>query len=187
LAVYNTYNADLAVAAEIPQQLLELSYENRLRVLGRFIDEGLLHSLTIIEVAGGFIVRANRDSDLWPHLLEFGDRQLAGMLRQAVEARGEGESPRNARDLVPTGYEDLLRALGHELDQRVAENVVICELPSLIAVSGFEPVIGFGDASFRPFSEPYGPDDVDRILGQSLSRRGTYQHVRTYIPPNFRG
>jgi hypothetical protein len=187
VVAYDTYTADLAVATEIPQQLLEPSYQNRLRVLGRFIDEGALYSLTIIEVSGGFVVRASREDDPWPNLLEFGDRQLADMLRQAVRARGEGETPRDSRDLIPTGYEDVLRALGYELDQRIAENIVISELPSLIAVSGFEPMIGIGDASFRHFSEPYGPDDVDHMLTRALARRGSFQNIQTYVPPNFRG
>jgi hypothetical protein len=156
-------------------------------VLGRFIDERALHSLTIIEVTGGFVVRATSDGNPWPQLLEFGDRQLAGMLRQAVRARREGETPRQSRELIPTGYEDLLRALGYELDERVAENVVVAELPSMLAVSGFEPVIGFGEASFRPFSEPLGPEDVGQMLGRALARRGTFQAIQTYIPPNFRG
>lgn len=187
MAAYETYTADLAVATEIPQQLLEPSYQNRLRVIGRFIDEGAMHSLTVIEVTGGFVVRASRENDPWPQLMEFGDRQLTGMLRQAVQARGEGETPRESRELIPTGYEDLLRAIGYELDQRVAENIVLTELPSMIAVTGFEPVIGIGDASFRPFSEPLGPDDDDCMIGRAVARRGSFQNIQTYVPQNFRG
>ncbi len=71
---------------------------------------------------------------------------------------------RESRDLIPNGYENMLRALGFELDQRIAENVVITELPSFIAVSGFEPVLGYGEASFRPFSEPLAPPDIINML-----------------------
>lgn len=146
-----------------------------------------MHSITLVEIPGGFVLRGSCSDDPWPVLLEFEDRKLGVMLQQAFEFRGAGRTPKEVRDLIPTGYEDLLRALGHELDERIAENVVITELPSLLAVSGFEPVLGFGESTYRPFSEPYSADDVANSLRQALSRRGTYQHIQTYIPPNFRG
>jgi hypothetical protein len=170
-----------------PQHLVEPTYQNRLRVLGRFIDEHRLHSITLIEIPGGFVLRGMRDSDPWPVLIEFGDRKIAKVLRKALDLRGSAPIHRETRDLIPTGYEDVLRALGFELDQRIAENIVIAELPSILVVSGFEPILGYGESSYQPFSDPLGPEDTIEIVRRAVARRGTYQHIQTYIPPNFRG
>ena len=127
------------------------------------------------------------ENAVWPDMLEFDDARTAKMLRRSQSHRGEGVTERAGRDLIPSGYEDLLRAIGYELDQRIAENVVVTELPSIIAISGFEPVLGYGESSYRPFSEPYGPTDTIDIVQRARDRRGTHRHIQTYIPPNFRG
>lgn len=188
MAVDHAVLSDLA-AAELPIDLLELSYQNRLRVIGRFIDESELHSITLIEVAQGFVLRASRAGEPWPIAIELGDRKISELMRRSIGARGEGEIERESRELLPTGYEDMLRALGHELDQRIAESVVITELPSLFAVTGFEPFVaaGVGETSYRPFAEVFGPDETRILLHKALGRRGSYQPIQRYIPPNFRG
>ena len=56
-----------------------------------------------------------------------------------------------------------------------------------MAVSGFEPVLGYGEASFRPFSEPLTAHDIVAMIQRALDRRGSYQHIQSYVPPNFRG
>ena len=170
-----------------PQHLVEPTYQNRLRVLGRLIDDERLHSITLIEVSGGFMLRGMRDVDPWPVLLEFDDRRIAKMLRRAPEMRGAARGLRISTDLIPDGYENFLRSLGFELDQRIAENIVVTELPSLFAVSGFEPVLGYGEASYRPFSDPLAPLDIVDMIQKAVNRRGSYQHIQHYVPPNFRG
>lgn len=53
----------------------------------------------------------------------------------ATEARGEGERAESPSTLAPTGYEDLLRAVGRWLDQLHARQVVMAEgLTALIVV-----------------------------------------------------
>lgn len=180
---------DLTATFDQPLDLLELNYQNRLRVIGRFIDEQELHSITLIEFAEGFIIRASRAGEPWPIAVELGDRKVTELMREAIQARGEGEIEREARELLPTGYEDMLRSIGFELDQRIAESVVVSELPSLFAVTGLEPVVGnsVGEPSYRPFSEAFGPDETRLLLRTAFSRRGTHQHIQQYIPPNFRG
>lgn len=189
MAVEHAVVSDLAASVDLPIDLLELSYQNRLRVIGRFIDEAELHTITLIEVEGGFVLRASRAGEPWPLAIELSDRKISELLRRALDARGEGEIERDSRDLLPTGYEDLLRALGRELDERIAESVVITELPSLFAVCGYEPVVaaGIGETSYRPFSDALGPHETRTLLHKALGRRGTYQPIQRYIPPNFRG
>lgn len=189
MAVHDAVVSDLATAFDQPLDLLELSYQNRLRVIGRFIDEHELHTVTLIEVAAGFVLRASRAGEPWPVVIELGDRKLTELMRDAVQARGEGDLEREARELLPTGYEDVFRALGYELDERIAESIVITELPSLFAVTGFEPLVavGVGETTYRPFSDAVGPAETQALLRNALGRRGAYQHIQQYIPPNFRG
>jgi hypothetical protein len=181
--------SDLGSAFDQPLDLLELSYQNRLRVIGRFIDELELHSVTLIEVNGGFVLRASRAGEPWPVVIELDDRKVSELMRQAIQARGEGDQERESRELLPTGYEDTFRALGFGLDQRIAESIVVAELPSLFAVSGFEPVVtpGVGETTYRPFAEAMGPGEVTGALRLAIARRGSYQNINRYIPPNFRG
>ncbi len=187
MSVHDTAISDLVTAFDRPLDLLELSYQNRLRVTGRFLDGHRLHTATVIEVQNGFVLRASRSNEPWPQVVELSDRQLANMLRESIQARGESEPIPEIRDLIPTGYEDLFRAIGYELDQRVAESIVLSELPSFLALSGYEPVFGLGEPTYQQFSDAIGAEEVALILQRAVSRRGTHQHIQQYIPPNFRG
>lgn len=187
MSVHGVMFSEAPGEGAFPQHLVEPTFQNRLRVLGRYIDDERLHSITLIEVSDGFLLRATRDTNPWPLLVEFDDRKISKMLRRAPELRGAPQPYRETTDLIPDGYENMLRALGFELDQRIAENIVITELPSFIAVSGFEPVLGYGEASFKPFSDPLTPSDIVELIRRAIDRRGSYQHIQSYIPPNFRG
>jgi hypothetical protein len=48
-------------------------------------------------------------------------------------------------------------------------------------------VLGYGEASYRPFSDPLAPTDVVELIQNAVNRRGSYQHIQNYVPPNFRG
>lgn len=187
MSVHGVMLSEAPDEGAFPQHLVEPTYQNRLRVLGRHLDEQRLHSITLIEVPEGFLVRGMQGTNPWPLLVEFDDRKISKLLRKAPELRGGPPPHRESSDLVPDGYENMLRALGYELDQRIAENIVIAELPSFLAVSGFEPVLGYGEASFRPFSDPMTPGDIVAMIQRAIDRRGSYKHIQSYIPPNFRG
>lgn len=169
----------------VPPQLFEPSYENRLRVVGRYLDDNELHSICLLEITDRMLVRACRGDDACPVVIEFTHHAIHSMIGDAVEARGEGESPHPATGLLPTGYEDFLRAVGFELDERVAEDIAIVEASSFIVVSGSEPQ--FESAGYRPFSDALGKDDVLQALGEAVDRRGAYETVRYYVPFSLRG
>lgn len=172
---------------DLAPQLLEPTYQNRLRVVGRRLDRNALHSPTVIEVDGGFIVRAHQGSDPIPVLMEVFDRDFPLLIREAAQARVRDHSAAFASDLVPTGYEDLLRALGYELDERLAENVVIAEYPGFLSVSGFELVIDAPSGGCRPFADVLTMNETKRVLDEAFMRRGTVAIPRIYIPPSLRG
>jgi hypothetical protein len=74
-------------------------------------------------------------------------------------------------DLVPTGYEDFLRALGYLLDDISAESIVITELKDVVAVGGR----GVNDARHAVALEPFQMflkyNDIEYMLDEAFMRR----------------
>ncbi len=106
-----------AIPRLISPSLLAATYQNRLRTVGRELDVNGYRSIILLQVEGGFLVRAvNRVSrDL--ELLEFPDDEFPERMIAATEARGDGERPESPSPLAPTGYEDLMRGVGRWLDE----------------------------------------------------------------------
>lgn len=159
------------IAAGVPDELVQPTYQNRLRVIGRQLDLYRYHSINISEVGGGFLVRALAAGGRVPEALEFPDRDFAQSVMNAIAARGEKEHPRTITPLLPTGYEDFLRALGYHLDRRVAEAVTITELDGFIAVGGVAKAEGIGHTTIEPFQQLLRHDEIAYLLDQAFRRR----------------
>lgn len=157
----------------IPTALAQLTYQNRLRVIGRQLDLYGYRTATILEVAGGFLVRGTPGGGRTPEALEFLDYDFAQLLHSAYAARGEGERRRATSPLLPTGYEDFLRALGHRFDSQFAEAVTVTELDSFIAVGGVAKVDASGQTGFAPLQLLLRADDIAFILDEGFRRRAT--------------
>lgn len=117
-------------------ELLEPIYQNRLRTIGRMLDVGDFRSVFILEVAGGFIVRAVHRANRDIEIMEFTDDTFPERMIQATEARGEGERPESPSPLAPTGFEDLLRAMGRWLDSNNVAEIAIAEKLDSLVVTG---------------------------------------------------
>lgn len=175
----------MGAAEDFPQRLLEPSYENRLRVIGRRLDCNLLQCINVLEVDGGFVVRAFREGNPEPLVLEFLDIHFARLIGEALTARGEQSFRRTHSDLVPSGYEDFLRALGHALDGRVAENICVNEFITFFTIAGFAPAgVSLADG-YRPFTEALDVLDVCALLEMAHDRRGSYAPITRYVPPGM--
>jgi hypothetical protein len=179
---YGGPTVELGVLGEDTPRLLEPSYENRLRIIGRRLDRDRLHRICIMEADGGFVVRAFHHADTGPVVLEMLDAAFAQLLGEALARRGEPPLQRAHHPLLPSGYEDALRALGHDLDERVAENIVITEFVSFFTVSGFAPAGAPQTAGYRPFAEALGAADLQVMLEAAHARRGSYVPIRHYTP-----
>jgi DNA-binding NarL/FixJ family response regulator len=154
-----------------PPAHLRPSYENRLRAVGRQLDIYGYRAINLSEVAGGFLVRAFPHVGRSAEALEFLDSAADHILSHAVTARGEGERSRPTDLLLPTGYEDFLRALGHRLDSGNMTAVTITELEPLIAVGGVAPLeIGEGTA-LTPFYELLQSEHIKYLLDEAFRRR----------------
>ncbi len=162
----------------IPAGLLQLTYQNRLRVIGRQLDLYGYRTVTILEVAGGFLVRGAASGSRTPEALEFLDQDFPQLLRNAFNARGEGEHRRSTSTLLPTGYEDFLRALGHRLDTQYAEAVTVTELDSFVAVGGVVRVDATGQTGFGPLQWLLRTDDIAYLLDEAFRRRAAVAEPR---------
>ncbi len=154
----------------IPEELFLPTYQNRLRVIGRHLDLGEYRHVTILEVDGGFLARAFSPRHHAPELLEFPNETFSGLITEAIRARGRTKKVRRKSPLLPTGYEDFLRALGFELDQRAVKSLVVTECEDHIFVSGLEQV-GVSNGGFAMFDDILTSTNVDRILDSAFRRR----------------
>ena len=154
----------------VPEQLFLPTYQNQLRITGRHLDTNNFRSLSILEVEGGFLVRAFSARRHTPELLEFPDDAFTEMVKEAIKARGKVKNVERHSLLVPTGYEDLLRAMGYELDQRLAKSLTIHEGPTKLYVAGLEAVEN-SNGSFSHFDTSYNEAAVQAVLDAAFSRR----------------
>ena len=155
------------VPRSLPPELLTLSYQNRLRSIGRTLDVGGYRSVLILQVPGGFIVRAVNRADRGIEILEFTDDTHPERMIQATEARGEGERTESPSPLAPTGFEDLLRAVGRLLDTGNLAEVVIAEKLHSIVLAG-EDVSGDTPV---PFDIELNEARITQLLDESFRLR----------------
>lgn len=153
------------------QRLLQPTYQNRLRVIGRRMDVGGYRWLNVMEVAGGLLVRAmNRDQRGF-ELMEFPDDGFQAMMIEALQTRGDGEHGFVRSPLAPTGYEDMLRAIGFELDQRIAKMIAIVECRTQMFVTGMAPQSNSANTVYTHFDFVLTPDQVQTVLDTAFKRR----------------
>lgn len=166
------------IAPDLPEELIQPTYQNRLRVIGRQLDLYGYHSVSVLEVVGGFLVRALRPGSREPEALEFADPNFPQLLSTALAGVGEGERrPAGHSELIPTGYEDFLRAIGSRLDTYTVEAITIFELEDCFAVSGIGKVEEYEGTTIGPFQWLLREDDIAYLLDEAYRRRRTGEDV----------
>jgi len=160
-----------APGPEIPSQLLQPTYQNRLRVIGRQMDLHRLASLHLVEVPGGFVVRALSRASSDPRTLVFPDSDFPRLVAQSIASRGQRRRMRLGTPLLPTGYEDFLRALGRRLDLLHAASVTITELDEAIQVEGTKEIADADGKRRVPFRELLAVEDIGVLLGEAFRHR----------------
>jgi CheY-like chemotaxis protein len=147
------------------------SYENRLRAIGRQLDLYAYKAINLSEVTGGFLVRAVPRGEHGAVALEFINRDVEHVLSYDASARGAGERPGSPDLLMPTGYEDFLRALGHRLDSNRLQAVTVTELAPLIAVGGLIPIDNSNETTLIPYYELLQAEQIKYLLYDGFRRR----------------
>jgi DNA-binding NarL/FixJ family response regulator len=167
--------AQPVVEGAIPPDLLRPTYQNRLRAIGRQMDDFGYHGFNILEVQGGFIVRVGNASTREYEALEFPDEHLPHLVAAKITGRGRNNTNRANTTLLPTGSEDFLRALGYRLDKGFAEMVTIIELANYIVVGGAAPQGGTKGGKLVPFEWFLRGQEIEALLNDAYKRRGAAQ------------
>lgn len=162
-----------AAREDILAQLLRPTYQNRLRAIGRQLDLYGYRSANLLEIAGGFVVRVLAPGSRVPEALEFPDRDFPLLMAAAFDERGERLRERSVSPLLPTGYEDVFRALGHRLDWQQAEAITIADLDAFVAVAGVGRVEQSAGTTIGPFRTLLRPEDIAQLLDEAVRRRAT--------------
>lgn len=159
----------IVVGPEVSDRLRLPTYQNRLRVIGRELDIGGFRAVSIWEVGGGFLVRGTSPNRRTPEALEFLDRDFPQLV--AVTARGDGERRQRPGALLPTGYEDVLRAIGRRLDDQISEAVAFSEYSQAIVVSGLTKVDAAEHVAPLPFEWVLEPGGIADMLDEAYRQR----------------
>ncbi len=152
----------------LPPELLKLTYQNRLRSIGRFLDVGGFRTMLILEVDGGFVVRAVNRKQRDLQLLEFADETYPERMIQATEARGAGERRGKGSPVAPTGYEDLLRAIGRQADLRQLKRIVISEMTDGLVMAGDD----CSGPQPKPVDFRLSMETISKVLDDAFQQRG---------------
>ncbi len=155
----------------MPEQLLLPTYQNQLRIIGRHLDTNGYRSISLLDVEGGILVRAFTSRRHESELLEFPDTAFGDTIREAIQGRSHRKSVSRKTALIPTGYEDLLRAIGYEIDQRIGKAIALHEANGFIFIAGLS-ASEKSNGSFSPFEMMLTPEDVRSILDSAFRRRG---------------
>jgi hypothetical protein len=150
------------------------SYEIKLRLIGMHFDRTSKSAVKLLEVPGGFLARAVGGPYGADELLEFPDTMFPGLFAEAAGLRArahEDEPLRLKSDLIPTSYEDVLRAIGNMLDGALARSIVLSEGPGAIYLSGMRLENNSTRSAFAPFDQMLFPEDIDRLLDDAYRQR----------------
>lgn len=161
-----------AIPEGIPPQLLQPTYQNRLRVIGRQIDLYGYRMVAVYEVEGGFLMRAFPLNGRTAEALEFPDRDFEQLVVQSFVVRGEGERPASNSPLLPSGYEDFFRAIGSALDRNKADSVSVSEFASIVVVGGNSRAENSAHTTLGNLQWVLQAEDIARVLDESFGRRG---------------
>lgn len=160
-----------AIPDGMPRELLNPNYQNRLRVIGRQIDLNRYRMASVFEVDGGFLVKGIPDHGRQAEALEFPDRDFLHFITEAYRNRGSGERGASTSPLLPSGYEDFLRAIGAALDQHEAESITIAEFASVIVVGGNTKADTPEQISLGGLQWILQRDEILQVLDEGYRRR----------------
>lgn len=147
-------------------------YEAHLRLVGRHLDVNNLRDIALFETQGGFVVRATNPKGRSLEALEFPFSMAPDLHNKAQSSRGGGERVQHVAPIYPTGYEDMLRALGAELDMKAATDIIILEMEERLIVRGLEYRESFHATAYGDFELEMRPGDIQGMLDTAFRRRG---------------
>lgn len=148
------------------------TYQWLLRALGAHLDQEPSCRISLVEVPEGFLVRLQRVLHKFePEIIRF-ERE---MLHQELDHLFQQHKPASRTfhqgvwSAFPNGHADFFRALGYELDQESARNVMLDELEDGMVVTYSRPD---GDG-WQKRVVVLERGDIESILNAAFERRNT--------------
>ncbi len=146
-------------------------YQAVLRALGSWLDDRRAKRVNVLEAMGGFAVRYQLDSanaDTESFFLAY--NRLLSLADELENRRKRRAFPRLGREAPQATYENLLRALGYELDGIDAYSILIDEVDEgmLVTYQYLRPTEGF---QARKRMVILGPEAVQSVLEDARARR----------------
>lgn len=148
-----------------------LPYQVALRAIGAYLDEIGASSFNVLEINDGFNLRYQTGS---------GAPQLSDKLFSRGQLESAESDSRKGRSLTPhlhlkrdpeeSGYQDFLRALGHELDKVAAYDILVEQVENEVLLTFVELDPAHGVAA-RKRMMIFGPKERKFILDHSYRRR----------------
>lgn len=154
---------DMLDALDVPStaDVVTTSYQNTLRVIGAVLDELEAEDVTVIEGPGNFTVRFSTGNDL--DVREVTHIELLDALRALREGR-------TLLGSVEKGYyQDLLRAIGYEMERVGAHNLLLSEAGQccLLSFVSSDPT----SVIWRKRHVVLTPESIAGILHRARGRR----------------
>jgi hypothetical protein len=149
------------------------TYQWLLRALGAYLDEQPSCRISLAEMPDGFMVRLQRAlHKLEPQVIHLSRDTLK---EQLAELKAQRKVRNRARhqgiwSSFPNGHQDFFRALGYELDQASARNVLIDELEDGIVVTYTYPDATNGNG-WKKRMVVLRLDEIEAILNAAFERR----------------
>lgn len=162
--------------AAAEEQGIRPSYEQALRVIGRFLDAEPSYHLSVVEVADGFTVSSNSSRfNADGRTIQFTWDRLNDLLVYHSAGRGLHRRHHRHRGIwadFPNGHEDFFRALGFNLDSESARGLTVDEAPEGITVSYLRPDRSHGDGeSFESRETVMQKEEIQKLLEAAQARR----------------
>jgi hypothetical protein len=165
----------VAPAGTASPPVVARTYQNFLRAIGRHLDLGRYRYTLICQVPGAFVIRGyphGFDNVRAAEALVFTIEDLTRMVEELFVSRSplpanEIPDPSEVPRLLPTGYEDFLRAIGHECDTGRVRNIRLVETVEGIVLSYEQE--NTHTRQERSFDE----EQIYAMLNTAFNRRGT--------------
>ena len=167
-----------------------VSYQRVLRTVGAYLDEYAKSQVSLLETKDGFALRTNSSgNDSVSDLHEFAYEDLVNRNSLLTRRRGRGAMaaarPQNRHSGVRSlqvMYQDLLRALGWELDSSSAYNVLVEEVNGSLLVS-YIALNSPTDPVWSKRSATLGVPELESMLKEAYARRQPPPLQRRRIAP----
>jgi len=138
--------------------------------------------VSVLEVSGGFVLRAHSGPDPTQVTgVEITPEDMDALILKNFTASAREEELMYRSPLCPTGYEDWFRALGLHLDERQLRSIAVTELTDGFAISFLQPTVG-GAEEFGGLL--LGNKKIQELLDAAYVRRGS-ENARPEESPQF--